>query len=301
MSNDLYAYSEIFHSMQGEGRYTGTPGPWLRFFGCNLNCNGFGQDDPTDPTTYKLPYQDIDASQYNRVEDLPVFEYGCDSSYSWSSKFKHLIKKKTVDEICDEIEASMVSEFNPLGLFSHPNSYVTQHMHFTGGEPMLPKHQRAIIAITEELDSRMNSFHDMTIETNGTRLAQMEFYQFFTDAFRSGVRVFFSVSPKLWAVSGERDEKAIVPDVLASYNEIGDGQLKFVVNGNRECWDDLDRVVKRFRDVGVLWPVWIMPVGATREQQQSVQTAEIAREAIARGYHVSGRLQCAIFGNQIGT
>ena len=49
-------YSEIFKSIQGEGHYTGVPTTWLRFFGCNLECNGFGQDDPTDPSTYKLPY-----------------------------------------------------------------------------------------------------------------------------------------------------------------------------------------------------------------------------------------------------
>ena len=53
-------YSEIFKSIQGEGHYTGVPTTWLRFFGCNLECNGFGQDDPTDPSTYKLPYKDFD-------------------------------------------------------------------------------------------------------------------------------------------------------------------------------------------------------------------------------------------------
>ena len=51
------AYSEIFHSIQGEGHYTGVPSSWLRFFLCNLQCDGFGQDDPTNPDTYDLPYQ----------------------------------------------------------------------------------------------------------------------------------------------------------------------------------------------------------------------------------------------------
>ena len=31
-----YYYSEIFHSIQGEGQYTGVPTAWIRFFLCNL-------------------------------------------------------------------------------------------------------------------------------------------------------------------------------------------------------------------------------------------------------------------------
>ena len=72
-------YSEIFKSIQGEGHYTGVTTVWLRFFGCNLECQGFGQDDPTDPSTYKLPYLEIPLEDITKVEDLPVFPYGCDS------------------------------------------------------------------------------------------------------------------------------------------------------------------------------------------------------------------------------
>ena len=79
-----YHYSEIFYSVQGEGRYTGIPTAWLRFFLCNLQCDGFGQKDPTDPKTYKLPYKEINVDLIKRVEDLPVWKYGCDSSYSWA-------------------------------------------------------------------------------------------------------------------------------------------------------------------------------------------------------------------------
>ncbi len=41
-----FYYSEIFYSIQGEGHYTGVPTAWIRFFLCNLQCNGFGQLDP---------------------------------------------------------------------------------------------------------------------------------------------------------------------------------------------------------------------------------------------------------------
>ena len=48
MSEKEYLYSEIFDSIQGEGTYTGVHSLWLRFFLCNLQCNGFGQLDPKD-------------------------------------------------------------------------------------------------------------------------------------------------------------------------------------------------------------------------------------------------------------
>jgi 7-carboxy-7-deazaguanine synthase len=80
MTDKKYTYSEIFHSIQGEGHYTGVPTAWIRFFLCNLQCDGFGQKFPTKPDTYELPYADFDAHSVDRVEDLPVWEKGCDSS-----------------------------------------------------------------------------------------------------------------------------------------------------------------------------------------------------------------------------
>ena len=36
-------YSEAFYSVQGEGRFVGVPSIFLRVFGCNFECAGFGQ------------------------------------------------------------------------------------------------------------------------------------------------------------------------------------------------------------------------------------------------------------------
>ena len=60
-------YSETFYSAQGEGQYVGIPSLWMRFFLCNLQCNGFGQKDPTDPSTYDLPYEKLDIF-YNQTD-----------------------------------------------------------------------------------------------------------------------------------------------------------------------------------------------------------------------------------------
>ena len=123
-----HLYSEIFHSIQGEGYYTGFPTLWLRLWACNLQCHGFGQKDPTDPKTYKLPYADLDPSKYNRLEDFPVFQFGCDSSYSWSRKFKDLQHKGTSKQIYDRLVESMMK-----GGPNHHGLVKDNHMCFTGG------------------------------------------------------------------------------------------------------------------------------------------------------------------------
>ena len=108
-----YHYSEIFNSIQGEGMYTGQWTMWLRFYLCNLQCDGFGQDNPTDPDSWELPYEDFDASQIKLVEDLPVWDKGCDSSYTWAKKYKHLMTNQTSAEIYEAIKDSIRNEFNP--------------------------------------------------------------------------------------------------------------------------------------------------------------------------------------------
>ena len=157
-------YSETFFSAQGEGQYVGIPSLWMRFFLCNLQCNGFGQKDPTNPETYELPYETIDITNIDSVFDLPVFDKGCDSSYTWSKKYKHLMTDKTVDEACDELTAHL-----PHGKFIHPATGQETHMVFTGGEPMIKGTQPGMMDILDEFGKRNNMPNYVTIETNGTR------------------------------------------------------------------------------------------------------------------------------------
>ena len=291
---EKFAYSEIFHSIQGEGVCTGTLGPWLRFHLCNLQCDGFGQAFPTDPTTYKLPYKDLDVSKYDKVEDLPVFEYGCDSSYTWSKKYKHLMKKETASVIVDRIYDTMKNEHNPEGHFVHPKTKVWQHMHFTGGEPLMPHGQRAIMAILNEMYLRGNAPNEITIETNGTQTLSEEFKEYLN---LSDVDVLFSISPKLYHVSGEDPLKAIMPDNWYEYGIFGTCQLKFVVNENKFCWEQIDTILETIDPD--LFLLYAMPVGATKEQQENV--GDIVQIAMDRGFNISGRMHCYLFGNKIGT
>ena len=160
-------YSEMFWSFQGEAELAGTPSVWLRFFGCNLECNGFGQDHPTQPDTWELPYKDFDLIAVDRLENLPVWNKGCDSSYSWSNKFKHLAKDTDVDGACDQIESLL-----PLGKFTHPVSQQENMLSFTGGEPMLQ--QKQMKEIVNTLVQRGNIPKLITVETNGTKKLNKE-------------------------------------------------------------------------------------------------------------------------------
>ena len=289
-----YLYSEVFNSIQGEGEYTGVPTAWLRFFLCNLQCNGFGQKDPTDPSSYVLPYKDLDPSDYDKITDLPVFEYGCDSSYSWAKKFKHLQHRGTVDDIDDAIRQTMTNEFNPDG------SFRGQHMCFTGGEPLMKHAQECSTALVGKWIAGGDYPGSVTYETNGTQELSEEFVRRWS-GFKYDVDLFFSVSPKLWTVAGEKAKKAIRPEIVRTYDDLSPGgQLKFVANGTDECWREIEDTIKLFRDAGVGYPVWIMPVGGTKEGQEEV-AGDIANQAIARGYNVSARVHCYLWGNVIGT
>ena len=298
MVEKKYYYSEIFHSIQGEGHYTGTPTAWIRFFLCNLQCNGFGQKDPTDPSTYELPFQDFDVDSVKRVEDLPVWEKGCDSSYTWAKKFKKLMGYETPTVLADKIVDILKTETNPNGLFLHPNSRQHQHLCFTGGEPLMVTGQAASMGIYKSLEQRANLPSSMTFETNGTQKLTEPFKQWIKDIPEE---IFFSVSPKLFTVSGEKPEKAIKPDNVKEYAECSDrGQLKFVVGASRREWEELENTVRKFREAGIDWPVWIMPTGA-REEEQTTTAGQVAEEAFKRGYNVSARVHVYLFGNAIGT
>lgn len=294
MSEQKYAYSEIFYSMQGEGKYTGEPTAWLRFFLCNLQCNGFGQKDPTNPDTYELPYKDVDASAYDRIEDLPVFEYGCDSSYSWSKKFAHLQNKQTIPEIAQNI-------LNKIPVNSFNNN---THMCFTGGEPLLKHAQKATVELMKHYDATGQKIPSVTFETNGTQPLSDDFVEYW--AGNNSTELFFSLSPKLWSVAGEKFEKAIKPEVVKQYHDVSsEGQLKFVCNGTDTAWAEIEKVVDIYRQHGVYYPVWIMPVGATLEGQKGeieghMTDGDVAHQALARGYRVSARVHVYLWGNTIG-
>ena len=246
-------YSETFYSPQGEGAYVGIPSLWIRFFLCNLQCNGFGQDEPTKPDTWELPYETIDISEIKVVEELPVFDKGCDSSYTWAKKYKHLITDRTVEEAVDELTALL-----PTSTFIHAKTGQAADMVFT-------KRGDAPARVTVETNGT-KAIHADLVELIDDMHISSEFGGIIPDAKSNDIEWYWSVSPKLWTTAGEVSKRAIRPEVVADYAKASNkGQLKFVVNGSKESWDEVEEHILAFREAGVTWPVWIMGVGGTVE------------------------------------
>ena len=158
--------------------------------------------------------------------------------------------------------------------------------------------QQATVGIYEELERLGNLPGSMTFETNGTQKLREPFIEW---AKRIDTELFFSCSPKLFTVSGEKTEKAIKPEMVAEYRQLSDkGQLKFVVGHKEREWDEMEEAIEKFKSAGVDWPIWVMPVGA-REEEQTASAGAVAEKAFKRGYNVAARVHVYLFGNAIGT
>jgi len=277
--------SEKFYSAQGEGRFVGVPSVFLRTFGCNFTCGGFGMPRGEMSTER----DQIDPKQFRIYEDLPLVNTGCDSYASWDPRFKNLSPSVETDDL-----AVLLTLLTPNGRWVQENGNDV-HLVITGGEPLLGW-QRAYPALLEH--PNMIDLKNITFETNGTQELQEDFKTFLTAwAFMNDREVTFSVSAKLSA-SGELWSDAIKPEIVCSYEEFGTTYLKFVVE-NPADFDEVDRAVKAYRDAGFGGVVYIMPVGGVVSVYNG-NKFNVADEAMRRGYYYSPRLHVDLWGNSWG-
>ena len=274
--------AELFYSIQGEGRYMGVPSVFLRIFGCNFTCGGFGM--PKGELSEER--NKIDAESIKNYKDLPLVSTGCDSYASWDPRFKHLSPMLTTDSIVDSI----------MDMLPHKRWY-DEHLVITGGEPLLGW-QRAYPSLLS--NSKMMPLKEITFETNGTQLLSDDFKSYMKKwkVNREKNALTFSVSPKL-SVSGEKWEEAIVPEVIRQYQEVGFVYLKFVV-ASEEDVIEAEKAVKEYKQNGFNGPVYLMPVGGV-ESVYSLNAKNVAIAAMNRGWRYSDRLQVPLFKNEWGT
>jgi len=277
--------AELFYSIQGEGRYMGVPSVFLRTFGCNFKCEGFGMpkgelSDERNVIALKVD----DIGSYN---SLPLVSTGCDSYASWDPRFKHLSPVLSTDSIADTI----------MDMLPYKR-WEDEHLVITGGEPLLGW-QRAYPELLE--NPNMQALAELTFETNGTQKLDPAFYEYMMMEWvmeRGYENLTFSVSPKL-SVSGEKWDEAICPDVVAEYSSLGYTYLKFVV-ASQDDIDEAQQAVDEYRKAGFVGPVYVMPVGGV-ESVYNMNSRNVAEFAIKKGWRYSDRLQVPLFKNEWGT
>jgi organic radical activating enzyme len=284
--------SELFYSVQGEGRYMGVPSIFLRTFGCNFRCKKFNRpkNEIIDGNNPEVDNVILNINQYQSYEDLPIINTGCDTYAAIYPAFKNLSPQIETNDIVDRI----------LELLPY-NEWRDEHLVITGGEPLLGW-QRAYPDLLN--NPKMHNLKEITFETNGTQEITSEFNKTleawsWPDVYPGFEReITFSVSPKL-SVSGEKREEAIRPDIVRSYEEIGHTYLKFVVATEEDANEALE-VTQLYRDAGFTGNVYLMPVGGV-ESVYAMNNKNVALLAMKHGLRYSDRLQVPLFKNAWAT
>ena len=276
--------AELFYSIQGEGRYMGVPSVFLRTFGCNFKCAGFGMPRGELSTEVESIAERI--TEFKVYEELPLVSTGCDSYASWDPRFKDLSPMLTTDAIADRI-----MEILPF------NEWKDEHLVITGGEPLLGW-QRAYPDLLSH--PKMTGLKEITFETNGTQKLDPKFKEYLTDwLFGSDEReITFSVSAKL-PCSGESWEDAIKPEIVCEYEQVGTAYLKFVI-ATEQDFADAECAIAAYRKAGFTGHVYLMPVGGV-ESVYALNNRTVADLAMKNGLRYSDRLQVPLFKNEWGT
>ncbi len=278
--------AELFYSVQGEGRYMGVPSVFLRTFGCNFKCAGFGM--PKGQLSTEADAIAQIADKFKLYEELPLVSTGCDSYASWDPRFKDLSPMLTSDAIADRI-----SEIIPF------NEWRDEHLVITGGEPLLGW-QRAYPDLLSH--PKMAGLKEITFETNGTQELSKEFKDYLVQWQMPDVNfereVTFSVSAKL-SCSGEARHEAIRPDIVCEYETYGYTYLKFVVATEADAEEAIE-TADIYRAEGFTGPVYLMPVGGV-ESVYALNNRRVAELAMKNGLRYSDRLQVPLFKNEWGT
>ena len=287
MESNEFRVTEAFISVQGEGRFVGVPSVFLRLFGCNFKCRGFGM--PKGQLADDYLKVDANDPKYKTLKDLPLVHRGCDSYASWDARFRKFTKDYNVEQLVEKLLS-----LTPEGKWTCKNGQDI-HLVITGGEPLLGW-QRLYVDLFEH--PRMKDLKNVTYETNTTQPIRENLLEWTKTQDR--IHITFSCSPKL-TVSGERWEDAIKPSVAKNYYDTPNSHLyfKFVVCDNGDI-EEVSKAVELYSKAGISCPVYCMAVGGCYEEYQE-NAKNVTELAMQKGWRYSPRLHVDIFGNEWGT
>jgi organic radical activating enzyme len=159
---------EHFYSIQGEGRYTGSPSLFFRFGGCNMKCEGFGCKEIAS----------------DGVEVL-----GCDTVYAVNKE--HFSSTWIPVNKAHEL-------LNILDLYELPDAV---DVVLTGGEPLIYASDEIFV---EFLNKLHESGHNITFETNASLNVDFEKYPVYKECiFALSVKLSNSDEPLNKRVKGD--------------------------------------------------------------------------------------------------
>ena len=141
----MFYLTEQFFSIQGEGKYAGTPSYFLRTGGCNLSCPGFGAKYEVDGKT----------------------KQGCDTYFAVDGAFAKQWQK--VEESASLVH-QLQHEFETIGYL--PDVVIT------GGEPLMYHADSVFYGVITWL---VEKGVRVTFETNGTIEINFEAYPAYRD------------------------------------------------------------------------------------------------------------------------
>lgn len=277
--------AELFYSIQGEGRYMGVPSVFLRVFGCNFKCAGFGM--PKGQLSTEVNDIAARVHYFKDYNELPLVSTGCDSYASWDPRFKDLSPVLESTAIAERI-----ADILPY------KTWLDEHLVITGGEPLLGW-QRSYPDLLDH--PYMRQLKEITFETNGTQKLTEDFKTYITSWYENmpGERcITFSVSAKL-SCSGESREEAILPEVVCEYEDYGYTYLKFVVATEADVEEAVE-TLDIYRAAGFSGHCYLMPVGGV-ESVYTLNNRRVAELAMKHGLRYSDRLQVPLFKNEWGT
>ena len=276
--------AELFYSIQGEGRYMGVPSVFLRTFGCNFKCAGFGM--PRGELSTEA--ENVNPDLYKEYKSLPLVSTGCDSYASWDARFKHLSPLLDTDAIADAIVDTLPYK-----------EWRDEHLVITGGEPLLGWQKQYPELLSHP---KMAGLKEITFETNGTMRLTSAFKDYLIQWQMPNLdfqrEITFSVSAKL-PCSGEPWDDAIKPEVVCDYENYGTVYLKFVI-ATEQDFADAECAIAAYRTAGFKGHVYLMPVGGV-ESVYTLNNRNVADLAMKHGLRYSDRLQVPLFKNEWGT